>query len=102
MGSRLRCCGFDADYDEAGNKLHHPQNDNGQDSSGSCKGLSWRLLVIADGAATDEPFPGDGKSRQWPQRQYENAKPMAQPAEVRLQFLSSARQPADAHIGRRL
>lgn len=46
-------------------------------------------------------FPGR-ESGQRPQRQYEDAKPMAQPVEVRLQLLSPARQPADPHIGRRL
>ena len=84
--------------DEAGRDARHAEGDHGEDAAGSREGLSRQLLAVADGAAADEHVPGTGTAGQRHRPDDADAEPLDQLAEVGLQLLPSARQPADAHV----
>ena len=70
---------------------------------GGRQGVSRRLLAVAARAAGGERVPRDrhGPPGQRHRHGHAVAEPLGQLAQVRLQFLSSARQPADAQRGSR-
>ena len=70
--------------------------DAGEDAAGSGEGVSGRLLAVAAGAAGHERVPRHRAARQRARADDADAEPLDQLAQVGLQFLSSARQPADA------
>ena len=68
----------------------------GQDAAGSGEGLSGQLLAVAARAAGGERVPRHRTAGQRPRAEHADAEPLDQLAEVGLQLLSSARQPAHA------
>src|SRR5207249_7778117 len=97
LGPRIRSCRFTEDPDEARNEFRDPESESCEDATRGGPGVSGQLLALAHAAARAESLPWHGRSRQWCGRRHAHAESLEQLAEIRLQFLSPAREQADAH-----
>ena len=93
---RLRPGRFDAHRDEAQRHRDDAQSRRRQNSAGSRQSLSRQLLAVAAGAARENSLPRHRAHSARQRYRYQNAdpEPLDQLAQIGLQFLPPARQPA--------
>ena len=104
LGPRLRPRRFDADRDEAGARPRSTLTRHaGEDAAGSGEGLSRATTGCrCSSRPPTSEFPGTGAQGNGLGPSDADAEPLDQLAQVRLQLLPSARQPADAQRRPRL